>query len=95
MSSAVRVVLSYPATLSDWGREAIDRSSFREYLRAAHDEAHEGDVWTEFTGAGRCGDTLEVPLQVEDVTGGSAIAADTTFVFVDRDDVTADDDRSV
>ncbi len=88
MEPATHVVLSYPSDLSDWGRDAVDRSSFRAYLRKAHDEAREGDAWAEFTGVGCCGDTLDVPLRVERVEGGPAITDETTFAFVDRDEVT-------
>ncbi|MFB6074675.1 MAG: hypothetical protein ABEJ89_06655 [Haloarculaceae archaeon] len=67
MDTATRVVISYPADLSDWGRDAIDRDSFRAYLPKVHEVARAGETWPEFVGVGCCGSTLDVPLQVERV----------------------------
>jgi hypothetical protein len=82
--SATRVELSYPADLSGWGRDKVDGSPFRAYLRKTHDTAAPGDVWTEFVGVGCCGDTLDFPLQVESVEGGSRVTEDTAFVYTER-----------
>jgi len=83
--AATRVVVSYPADLSDWGRRQVDRSSFRAFLRRTRETAREGDVWEEFVGVGCCGNTLDVPLRVEGVVGGSVIDADTEFDFEVRE----------
>lgn len=81
---ATRVVLSYPADLSAWGRSTVEHPSFRAYLRKAHETAQEGDRWEEFVGVGCCGDSLDVPLVVESVEGGSRLAAATTIEFAVR-----------
>jgi hypothetical protein len=80
-----RLVCSYPADLSDWGRTQVESSSFRAYLRKAHGTATEGDVWAEFVGVGCCGDSLDVPLRVERVDGDQRIGPDTTIEFTVRD----------
>ncbi|SFR92147.1 hypothetical protein SAMN05216559_1018 [Halomicrobium zhouii] len=85
MTRATRVVLSCPSDLSDWGREEVEGSPFRAYLRKAHDTASEGDVWEEFVSVGCCGDTLDVDLRVENVEGGDAVDEETTFAFTERD----------
>ena len=85
MTTATRVVLTYPADLSDWGREKVEGSQFRAYLTKAHDIASAGDVWEEFVSVGCCGDTLDVPLRVESVDGGDEVTADTEFSFAERD----------
>lgn len=82
--TADRVTVSYPADLSDWGRRIVEASPFRAYLRKAHETASEGDTWPEFVGVGCCGDTLDVPLRVEAVEGGSRIGPDSTLVFTVR-----------
>lgn len=88
---ADRVVLSYPADLSQWGRSTVEGGPFRAYLRKAHDRASPGDTWSEFVGVGCCGSALDVPLQVESVEteasvgdGEASIGPETTFEFVER-----------
>ncbi len=83
--AATRVVVSYPADLSDWGRRQVDRSSFRAFLRRTRETAREGDVWEEFVGVGCCGNTLDVPLRVERVEGGSTVDADTEIAYEVRE----------
>jgi hypothetical protein len=83
-TAAERVTISYPADLSDWGRGIVEDSPFRAYLRRVHDEVRAGDTWPEFVGVGCCGDTLDVPLRVEAVTGGSRVTAETTWAFTER-----------
>ncbi|HMB49145.1 MAG TPA: hypothetical protein VKM69_00660 [Natronoarchaeum rubrum] len=83
--AATRVVVSYPADLSDWGRRQVDRSSFRAFLRRTRETAREGDVWEEFVGVGCCGNTLDVPLRVERVEGGPAVDVDTEIDFEARE----------
>jgi len=83
--AATRVVVSYPADLSEWGRRQVDRSSFRAFLRRTRETAREGDVWEEFVGVGCCGNTLDVPLRVERVEGGSTVADDTEIAYAVRE----------
>jgi hypothetical protein len=85
MAQATRVVVSYPADLSSWGRNRVDCSQFRAYLRKTKDRAAEGTVWEEFVGVGCCGDSLDVPLHVESVTGGDRIDGDTEIEFSVRE----------
>lgn len=84
-ATAGRVVVSYPADLSPWGRSKVETSAFRAYLRTAHETASVGDEWAEFVGTGCCGSSLDVPLVVESVEGGSQIGPDTAFVFEVRE----------
>jgi len=84
MATATHVVLSYPADLSDWGRNRVERSAFKAYLRRVKDRASEGTAWPEFVGVGCCGDALDVPLRVESIEGGDRIDDATTFSFVER-----------
>jgi hypothetical protein len=82
---AETVTVSYPADLSDWGRDIVEGRPFRAYLRKAHDTARPGDTWAEFVGVGCCGDSLDVPLRVESVAGGFRIDDHTTVEFTVRD----------
>ncbi|RQG92421.1 hypothetical protein [Natrarchaeobius chitinivorans] len=83
--SADRVVVSYPADLSEWGRFQVEKPSFRAFLRKTRESAREGDLWEEFVGVGCCGNTLDVPLRVERVDGGATIADETTIEYEVRD----------
>ena len=69
MTQASRLVISYPADLSDWGRDQVEKPSFRAYLRKTAGAVEAGDVLEEFVGVGCCGNTLDVPLRVESVDG--------------------------
>jgi hypothetical protein len=82
---ATRVVLSYPADLSTWGRDIVENRPFRAYLRKAHDTAAPGERWPEFVGVGCCGSALDVPLRVERVEGGTELTGDTAFAFTVRE----------
>lgn len=82
---AERVVVSYPADLSSWGRFQVEKPSFRAYLRKVHDEAREGDAWEEFVGVGCCGNSLDVPLQVERVDGGALIDENSEIEYTVRE----------
>jgi hypothetical protein len=82
---ADRVVVSYPEDLSDWGRFQVEKPSFCAFLRKTRDDAEPGDVWEEFVGVGCCGNTLDVPLRVERVEGGSRIGDDTEIVYEVRE----------
>jgi len=83
--TATRVVVSYPADLSTWGRDIVEDTPFRSYLGKAHDTAEPGDQWEEFVGVGCCGSALDVPLRVESVDGGPELDGDTEFEFVVRE----------
>ena len=82
---ADRVVISYPADLSDWGRFQVEKSSFRAYLRKTLDTVEADDTWEEFVGVGCCGNTLDVPLRVESVEGGGAVGPDTAIEYEVRE----------
>ena len=84
-TAADRVVVSYPADLSDWGRHQVETSRFRAYLRRVHDSAAAGDEWSEFVGVGCCGDSLDVPLRVEYVDGGPRLTDATELEFEVRE----------
>ncbi|ADB59643.1 hypothetical protein Htur_0746 [Haloterrigena turkmenica DSM 5511] len=84
-ASAGRVVVSYPAALSEAGRRQLEKRSFRSYLHKTRDEAREGDVWEEFVGVG-CGTTRDVSLRVERVDGGAEITDETAIGYASRDD---------
>ena len=64
---ADRIVVSYPADLSAWGRFQVEKPAFRAFLRKTRDRATEGETWEEFVGVGCCGNTLDVPLRIERV----------------------------
>jgi len=81
MTDASRIVVSYPADLSAWGRDRVDCSEFRAYLRKTKDAASEGTVWEEFVGVGCCGNSLDVPLRVERVEGGDRLGPETAVEF--------------
>ncbi|WP_117365237.1 hypothetical protein [Natrarchaeobaculum sulfurireducens] len=78
---AERIVVSYPKDLSEWGRFQVEKPSFRAFLRKTRKQANAGDVWEEFVGVGCCGNTLDVPLRVERVEGGSVIDDDTEIEY--------------
>ena len=82
--AATRLVLSYPADLSEWGRSQVETPWFRAYLRKTRDRAAEGDVFEEFVGVGCCGDSLDVPLRVESVDG-EQIDSDTEISYEVRE----------
>lgn len=82
---ADRVVLSYPADLSGWGRIKLDERPLRSYLRRSHDRAEAGDVWEVFLDVGCCGNTYDVPLRVEAVEDGPEVGPDTDVVYEERE----------
>jgi hypothetical protein len=82
---ATRVVVSYPADLSDWGRLQVESAHFRAYLRKTLGDVTEGDVTEEFVGVGCCGNTLDVPLRVERVECGGIVGGTTTVEFAVRE----------
>ncbi|WP_290812037.1 hypothetical protein [Halovivax sp.] len=83
--AAERVLVSYPADLSSWGRFQVEKPSFRAFLRKTRETAREGDAWEEFVGVGCCGNTLDVPLRVERVEGGRRIDDDTEIDYEVRE----------
>ena len=82
--TATRIVVSYPADLSGWGRDRIDTTPFKTYLRRMHTEIEEGETWNEFVDSGCCGDTLDIPLQVETIDGPSTVGTDTKIEYAER-----------
>lgn len=80
---ATRIVLSVPADLVGHARRRIGQEYYRTFLRRAHDEAHPGDEWAEFTDVGCCGSQQDVPFRVEAVEGGHRIGPDTEIEYVD------------
>jgi len=82
---AERVVISYPADLSEGGRKQVKTPHFQAYLRKVHAPAHVGDTWPEFVGVGCCGNTLDVPLAVVAVDGGDRVTAETSFEYEVRE----------
>jgi len=85
IDTASGVVLSYPADLSTWGRNIVDGSPFRAYLKKTLGRVEEGEVTEQFTGVGCCGDTLDVPLRIESVEGGPLVDESTTIEYAVRE----------
>jgi hypothetical protein len=83
--AASKVVLSYPADLSTWGRDTVEGRRFRAYLRKVHDDLAVGDTWAEFVGVGCCGNTLDVPIKVEAIEGAARMGANTDIAFEVRE----------
>src|SRR6056297_83038 len=84
-NDADRVVISYPADLSDWGRFHVEGDPFKAFLRKTKQGVRAGDAWEEFVGVGCCGSTLDVPLQVERVEGGSRVTSETRIEYEVRE----------
>ncbi|WP_435196431.1 hypothetical protein [Natronomonas sp. EA1] len=74
-----RLVVSYPADLSLWGRQQLDTRHFRAWLLRAHADATEGDVYEEFLDVGCCGSSLTVPLRVEAVDGPLSLESEVIY----------------
>jgi len=83
--TASRVVVSYPADLSAWGRDQLDTPWFRAYLRRRLEDAVAGATVDVFLDVGCCGDTLDVPLRVERIEGDGPVGADTTIEYAERE----------
>ena len=90
--TATRVVVSYPADLSAWGRDQLETPWFRAFLRrtfggttAGEATATEGDVVDAFLDVGCCGDSLDVPLRVERVDGEGPIDEGTAIEYEERE----------
>ncbi|ADJ14314.1 hypothetical protein [Halalkalicoccus jeotgali] len=84
-NDAARVVVSYPADLSDWGRFQVEKPAFRAYLRKTLGQVREGEVREEFVGVGCCGDSLDVPLRIEAVEGGTEVTRETDIEYTVRE----------
>jgi len=84
-ASAERVVVSYPADLSQWGRDTLDDDPFRAYLGKTLGTVEPGTEVEVFVGVGCCGDTLDVPLRVEAVEGGDTVTEATTIEYEVRE----------
>ncbi|MFP9193787.1 hypothetical protein ACLI4Q_19440 [Natrialbaceae archaeon A-CW1-1] len=82
---ADRLVISYPEDLSDWGRFQVEKPSFKAFLRKTRTAAEPGDIWEEFVGVGCCGSTLDVPIRVEALEGGSEVGEETEIVYEVRE----------
>jgi hypothetical protein len=83
--TATRVVVSYPADLSDWGRRQLDTKHFRAYLRKTLGEVEAGEEFEEFVDVGCCGSALDVPLRIEEVEGGARVGPDTAVEYTVRE----------
>ena len=83
--TATKVVISYPSDLSTWGRDILDGRPYRAYLGKTLGRVQAGQVTEEFTGVGCCGDTLDVPLQIESVDGGQQVDESTDIEYTVRD----------
>lgn len=97
--TATRVVISYPADLSGWGRDQLETPWFRAYLRqtlGATDDGTATDGTNEgrtvegrtidvFLDVGCCGDSLDVPLRVERIEGEGPIDDGTDVVYEERE----------
>lgn len=83
--SVTRVVVSYPADLSEWGREQLRTRWFVAYLRRKLGDATAGDTVEAFLDVGCCGDTLDVPLRVERIEGDGAVDEGTVVEFRERE----------
>lgn len=82
---AKRVVISYPADLSGWGRHQVQTPHFKAYLRKTLGEVAQGQQFEEFVGVGCCGNTLDVPLIVESVEGGPRVDEATEIEYTVRE----------
>ncbi len=82
---ADRVVVSYPADLSRWGRHQVETPHFGAWLRKSLGTVAVGDAWEEFVGVGCCGNTLDVPLRVEAVEGGRRVGEGTEIDYEVRE----------
>lgn len=83
--TATRVVVSHPATLSNWGRDQLTGPRFRRYLRRVLDDVAVGDEWEEFVDVGCCGNSMDVPLRVEAIEGPPRVGEGTEIEFTERD----------
>ena len=83
--TATRVVVSYPADLSGWGRDQLETPWFRAYLRRTLGSAEVGELAEVFLDVGCCGDSLDVPLRVEDIEGEGPVGEETAIEYEERE----------
>lgn len=97
--TATRVVVSYPADLSGWGRDQLETPWFRAYLqrtlggggegdgagKGGDAGAEVGDTVEVFLDVGCCGDSLDVPLRLERVEGEGPIGEGTQVEYEERE----------
>lgn len=83
--AASRILISYPEDLSGWGRLQLDTPWFKAYLRKTLDTPEPGATREEFLDVGCCGNTLTVPLRIEQVDNGTTIDDNTRIEFTNRE----------
>ena len=83
--AAERVVVSYPADLSQWGRNTVEDDPFRAYLGKTLGTVNPEETVEAFVGVGCCGDTLDVPLRIEAIEGGDTVTEETAIVYEVRE----------
>ena len=84
-ADATRVVLSYPADLTDWDREQLETPWYIGYLRKILGEPEIGDTFEEFVDIGCCGSSRTVPLKIEEIEGGPRVGEDTEIEYTVRE----------
>jgi hypothetical protein len=82
--AATRIVVSYPASLSERTRARVGQAYYRKYLLRTHERAAVGDVWEEFTDVGCCGSQIHIPFRVEEIEGGPALSTETELEYTAR-----------
>lgn len=85
MPAASRIVISYPADVSDWGRDQLATPWFEGYLRKTLGTVEVGTEWEEFVDIGCCGNSLDIPLRIEAIEGGDTVANDTEIDWTTRE----------
>lgn len=78
-ANAARLVVSYPADLSAWGRDQLETPWVRAYLRRVLADAAPGETVGVFLDVGCCGDTLDVPLRIERADGAVGPATEIDY----------------
>ncbi len=84
MDPATRVVISYPGDLSDWGADQLQTPWFERYLRKTLGEVNAGDGFEEFVDIGCCGNSLDIPLRIEAIEGGTEVGESTAIDWTTR-----------
>jgi hypothetical protein len=85
MTTATRVTLSYPADLSEWGRDQLRTPWFTAYLRRKLGAPEPGEEHAEFLDVGCCGDSLDVTLRVVAVAGGETVGEGTAVEWTEHE----------
>lgn len=84
MATASRVVISYPADLSDWSADQLRTPWFERYLRKTLGEIHQDDEFEEFVDIGCCGNSLDIPLRIESIEDGTKVGDATVIDWTTR-----------